>query len=388
MTDLVLPRHVKKVGNDFYYDPPHKAVVAGAVKRKRSKDYDAIVKHAAFYNDKYVEWIKVREETRRTYKEGRVTHLINSYLNSTDYCALTPGVKKQYNIVLHLWQHKRIGGVEFFNAKIDFITAPLVQRMYEQELKSGSRPLQTNQIISVHRSVWNWGIRHGFTTLNPFSHIKKISVAARKMMWQRSQVLSVLNAAFSKWEWRSAGIIFYCLYEWGQRVSDILNLKWSSVDLKNKTVTIQQSKKGVTVRLPISDGLANILQQQYKEHPCRTYVAPRHRSADKRDWVPYTIVTIMYHYREICEVAGIPQELQLRDLRRTAITEVIENGGDLLTVMMMSGHQNAASVSPYFVHTLKGSTKAQQIREFPSTLINPNLLKETMNEKFSAIAAA
>jgi integrase len=301
---------------------------------------------------------------------------------------LTPGVKKQYNIVLHLWQHKRIGGVEFFNAKIDFITAPLVQRLYEQELKSGSRPLQTNQIISVHRSVWNWGIRHGFTTLNPFSHIKKISVAARKMMWQRSQVLSVLNAAFSKWEWRSAGIIFYCLYEWGQRVSDILNLKWSSVDLKNKTVTIQQSKKGVTVRLPISDGLANILQQQYKEHPCRTYVAPRHRSADKRDWVPYTIVTIMYHFREICEVAGIPQELQLRDLRRTAITEVIENGGDLLTVMMMSGHQNAASVSPYFVHTLKGSTKAQQIREFPSTLINPNLLKETMNEKFTAIAAA
>jgi integrase len=96
----------------------------------------------------------------------------------------------------------------------------------------------------------------------------------------------------------------------------------------------------------------------------------------------------MYHFREICEVAGIPQELQLRDLRRTAITEVIENGGDLLTVMMMSGHQNAASVSPYFVHTLKGSTKAQQIREFPSSLINPNLLKETMNEKFSAIAAA
>jgi integrase len=388
MTDLILPRFVRMEGSSFRYSPPHIAVVAGAVKRKSSRSFEEITKHANFYNEKYVEWMNTRIETRKTYKEGRVTHLINSYLNSMDYASLTSGVKKQYNIVLHMWQHKRIGGVEFFNAKIDYITAPLVQRLYEQELKSGSRPLQTNQIISVHRAVWNWGIRHGFTTLNPFSHIKKISVAARKMMWKRSQVLSVLNTAFSKWEWRSAGIIFYCLYEWGQRVSDILNLRWSAVDLKNKTVTIQQSKKGVTVRLPISDGLANILQQQYKEHPCRTYVAPRNRSMSKRDWVPYNITSIMQHYREIGDVAGIPKELQLRDLRRTAITEVIENGGDLLTVMMMSGHQSAASVSPYFVHTLKGSTKAQQIREFPSSLINPNILKETMNEKFSAIAAA
>lgn len=382
------PRFVRKTGNYFRYDPPNKAVVAGAVKSKSGKDFDAIVKHANFYNEKYEEWIRIRIETRKTYKEGRVVHLINSYLNSTDYAALTPGVKKQYSIVLHMWETKRIGGVEFFNAKIEHITTPLVQRMYEQELKSGSKPLQTNQIISVHRAVWNWGIRHGFNTLNPFTHIKKKSVPARKMMWTRAQVLSVLNTSFSKWEWRSAGIIFYCLYEWGQRVSDILNLKWSSVDLKEKTVTIVQSKKGVTVRLPISDGLLNILQQQWKEHPCRTYVAPRHRSSTTRDWVPYNIITIMHHYREIGEVAGIPKTLQLRDLRRTAITEVIENGGDLLTVMMMSGHTHAASVSPYFVHTLKGSTKAQEIRDFPSMLINPNKLKETMNEKFTSLAAS
>jgi integrase len=149
-------------------------------------------------------------------------------------------------------------------------------------------------------------------------------------------------------------------------------------------VTIKQSKKGVTVNLPISDGLTNILKQQYKEHPCRTYVAPKSR-ARSHEWIPYNIATIMSVYREIGEVADIPKTLQLRDLRRTAITEVIENGGDLLTVMMMSGHQSATSVSPYFVHTLKGGTKAQQIRDFPSMLINPDKMKETMYEKFRAV---
>jgi site-specific recombinase XerD len=80
-------------------------------------------------------------------------------------------------------------------------------------------------------------------------------------------------------------------------------------------------------------------------------------------------------FNDIKEAAKLPAELQMRDLRRTAITETIENGADLLTVMMLSGHRAASSVTPYFVHTLKGSTKAQEIRQFPAQLLESNVLE-------------
>jgi len=192
-------------------------------------------------------------------------------------------------------------------------------------------------------------------------------------MWERKHVMAFLNTAFSKWEWRNAGILFYCLYEWGQRVSDILKLKWPQIDLKDRMVTITQSKRGATVKLPISDGLHSVLQQQWTDFPCRHLVAPRMRRVDS-EWKAYDVLTINALFHKIAEAAKLPKHLQLRDLRRTAITETIENGADMLTVMMLSGHRSVASVSPYFVHTLKGSTKAQEIRQFPSQLIGETKL--------------
>jgi site-specific recombinase XerD len=91
-------------------------------------------------------------------------------------------------------------------------------------------------------------------------------------------------------------------------------------------------------------------------------------------WTPYSIATLNNHVIDIMAEAKLDKELQLRDLRRTAITETIENGGDLLTVMQMSGHQHAASVTPYFVHTRRGAAKAQEIRQFPQHLMNQPVL--------------
>jgi integrase len=41
------------------------------------------------------------------------------------------------------------------------------------------------------------------------------------------------------------------------------------------------------------------------------------------------------------------------DLRRTAITEMVEAGVDLAGVMQVSGHSSPSSVTPYLVNTIK-----------------------------------
>jgi integrase len=46
------------------------------------------------------------------------------------------------------------------------------------------------------------------------------------------------------------------------------------------------------------------------------------------------------------------------DMRRTKITEMVENGVDITQIMAVSGHQNIQSVTPYLKHTLKSAKSA------------------------------
>jgi integrase len=363
-----LPAYVRYTSNGYYYCPPEDAVHAGVVKRKWSKELDKVLKAAEAGSIRMAEWRKARAEARAVRKDGRVGGLVSNYLHSLDYAALTSRSKMDYKTGLMAWAKKRIGGVELHNAKIEHLSAPMCQRIYEQAVKETGSLESVYKTVAYYRIAFNWGIRHGYCTFNPFTYVKVKRGKTRKEMWERKHVMAFLNTAFSKWEWRNAGILFYCLYEWGQRVSDILNLKWSQVDLKERMVIITQSKRGATVKLPISDGLHSVLQQQWNDFPCRHLVAPRMRRVGS-EWVAYNVLSINAIYHDIAEAAKLPKQLQLRDLRRTAITETIENGADMLTVMMLSGHRSVASVSPYFVHTLKGATKAQEIRQFPDQLI-------------------
>jgi site-specific recombinase XerD len=50
------------------------------------------------------------------------------------------------------------------------------------------------------------------------------------------------------------------------------------------------------------------------------------------------------------------------DLRRTAVTEMMEGGVDLANIMQVTGHQNVASVRPYMVNTFSGASKALAAR--------------------------
>ena len=54
-------------------------------------------------------------------------------------------------------------------------------------------------------------------------------------------------------------------------------------------------------------------------------------------------------------------DLKIMDMRRTKITEMVENGVDITQIMAVSGHQNIQSVTPYVKHTLK-SAKVRYLR--------------------------
>ena len=369
------PQNLRFRATDIYYNPPQNAIDAGVVKRKSFPldKRDEAIAYAVDCNARMEEWRSAVKHIAGLRKDGRVKDVIFAYLHSVDYTSLTEVTKRAYKAAIEAWRNIKVAGMALQHHKLSALETPMIQRMYDEEVRRTSI-YTANYNMTVYRVVMNHAIRHGYTRHNAFEKVKKKATKHRKTMWQRSNVMAFLNTAFSRWEWRNVGIIFYMIYEWGQRVSDILNLKWENIDFDTNTVTIRQSKRDAIVRLPISHGLATMLKQQKKDFFLSQYVAPQ-MVRQQGKFKPYTLSTINNYVSAIMTAARLDTNLQLRDLRRTAITETIENGGDLLTVMQMSGHQSAASVTPYFVHTRRGAAKAQEIRQFPDQLMEASLLQ-------------
>jgi integrase len=369
-----LPQNLRSRAGDFYYNPTQGVIDAGVAKRKAFplNKFDEACSYANECNKRIEEWRTETSHIAGLQKDGKVKDIIFAYLHSIDFTRLADITKTQYRSSIEAWRNVRVAGMALQHHKLSNLETPMIQRMYDEQVRQTST-YAANYNMTIYRIILNYAIRCGYTRHNPFEKVRKKTTKHRKVMWERDNVRAFLNVSFSRWQWRNIGLIFYMIYEWGQRVSDVLNLKWDNIDFNTNTVTITQSKRGATVKLPISEGLATMLKQQQKDFFLSSYVVPQMVRRQGK-WTPYSIATLNNHVIDIMAEAKLDKELQLRDLRRTAITETIENGGDLLTVMQMSGHQHAASVTPYFVHTRRGAAKAQEIRQFPQHLMNQPVL--------------
>ena len=346
-------------GTVYRYNPPRDAVDAGVVERKYFDNLDEPNAYATMCNASIKEWRVDRKHLKALSTNSTVGDLILSYKTSLSYKNLNERTREHYNYYVKCWQDSRIGGVPLMKAKLSAIMTPMCQRLYDEHTNNSVS--LANHSLAVFRLVFNYGIRQGFITTNPFAHVKTIRTKPRKVTWEREQVRAFLNTAYSRWEWRNVGLIVHMAYEWGQRLGDMRMLKWSTYDIGTGVLSLTQSKRRAKVTLPTSEGLQQVLRQQHNDFGSQEYVAPSPRKLNKKR-VPYSIDIINNIGRDIMNAAGLPETLWLMDLRRTAITEMVENGVPVTSVMAISGHATPQSLTPYIRHTLKGATVAQQMR--------------------------
>ena len=67
--------------------------------------------------------------------------------------------------------------------------------------------------------------------------------------------------------------------------------------------------------------------------------------------------------RRIARAAGLPDDLQVRDLRRTAATEGASASATPAEMMAVGGWVNQASIRPYLVQTLEQAAAFQAKRD-------------------------
>ena len=294
------------------------------------------------------------------------THTIRKacdfYMRTPKFSAL--GGKSQYDYERNLefaCVTSVQGGKFLGNIKLKDLQFSNVTVAYDiWQVKHGVRA--ANYIATCLSIVLNTARRHEVLLSNPVSLLQRTKPKPRKIKWTTPQVKHFLDTAYNNWEWRSIGLIVHMAFHWAQRVGDIRLLEWDALDLDNAVLNLEQSKRGADVHLPIQGGLLPMLKQQKKDFGFLPYVAPRVRSRAGA-YTPYDDVEICGLVNEVKEAAGLPKALTAMDLRRTAITQMVERGVDVVGIMQVSGHSSPQSVTPYLVNTLAGATEALSNRE-------------------------
>lgn len=292
-------------------------------------------------------------------KNAKLQVVVDFYLNSKKFAKLSGSTQKDYEYQLGVVcntvvEGKRLGDYTLKNIKVRHLT-----QAYEIWTETGIR--SANYRRDVLSAAWKNAMRYDVMSHNPVSLIEAETPKDRRVYWTRDQISSFLSTAYSNYSWRSIGLILHMAYDWGQRLGDMRLLKWDALDLDGCRLDITQSKRNAEVHLPIASDLCKMLQQQKEDFGFQEYVAPRVKPRAGA-YTPYNKEEIAPLINEILEEANLPHELTGMDLRRTAVTEMMEGGANVTEIMQVTGHKNVASLRPYMVNTLSGASKALATR--------------------------
>lgn len=292
-------------------------------------------------------------------QSAKLLEIAEFYLNSEAFKRLKAKTQKDYEshlkaIVNTVVEGKALGVYHNKNIKVRHLTTA-----YEQWLQSGVR--SANYRKSILSTCWKHSMRYDVMVHDPVALVKTQKTDRRTVMWTREYVKRFLDEAYSDFNYRSIGLIVHMAYEWGQRVGDMRLLKWEALDLTECRLDIRQSKRGAEVHLPISKNLCQMLQAQQKDFGFQEFVAPRVKPRSG-SFTPYDLEEISPNINTLLDKANLPRELTAMDLRRTAVTEMLEAGVDIAGIRQVTGHKNMHSVVPYMVNTFSGASKALSAR--------------------------
>ena len=345
----------------YRYNPPTDAVEAGVVKRESlgTSLVNAINK-ASEYNDILDEWRKEHRYLKHLTTKSTVLDLVKSYINSIDYNKLSSKSKEDYVYYLRRWAGDKATHTTLYASRIADLTTPAMQRIYD--LHAAHSVSLASHVLAVYRLMFSFAIRNGFTTFNPFKEVKKQTSKPRRVTWERDDIKAFMTTAFSNYETRSLGLIVYTAYCAAQRLGDMRLLTWDSYNIDTGVLSLTQSKRRAKVSIPLPQDLQQMLKQQHTEMGWQQYVFPTQRTV-AGILQPYSLQGLAKAGRAIMEDAQLSTELQLMDLRRTAVTEMVMAGVATTNIMSLTGHATPSSLTPYIRHTLKSATVAQDMRD-------------------------
>jgi integrase len=224
----------------------------------------------------------------------------------------------------------------FSNFSLTEITPLEIEKYKKNRLNQGVRPSTINRCLAILRKMFNVAIDWGYLHENQAPKIKlfpeKDNLKERILSYEEEKLLLESSPDHLR-------VILVIALNTGMRLGEILNLKWSQIDLSSERIRVEKTKSG---RIRFIDINTPLLKELHllKRRKCQQgymFVNPKTNKP---------ITTVKRSFTTACRKAKI-QNLRFHDLRHTFASRLVEKGVDLITVKDLLGHSSVKTTERY-----------------------------------------
>jgi Phage integrase family len=327
----------------YYWQPTRGLREAGFEPRRlaeRTNDLADAVREAEALNRKLDAWRAGRAPV--PLQPGTLPWLVRLYRADERYTGLAALTQKGYDQhirALEAWS-ARAG-----NPPLATISRKACQTFYRS---MASTPAAATAVLRVLRILLGFAVDEGELERNPAERMRLRTNPPRDQVWKPEQIDTFVAAAEAKGR-PSIGLAVRLGEGLGQREGDTIRLSWTAYN--GAVVRLRQRKTGKLIDVPVIDELREALDQ-----------APRTATtivASETTGRPYSEHNFGTLFREIATAAGLPPELQYRDLRRTAVVRLAEAGCSVPEIAAITGHSLRTANYILEVYCPRNTTMAQ-----------------------------
>ncbi len=149
----------------------------------------------------------------------------------------------------------------------------------------------------------------------------------------------------------------------GLRRGEIMNLKWSLVDMKRRTLTILEQKNGCKDTLPINDQAMEVLKARGKvrsltcDHVFLT-----------KNGTPFAPDNVTSSFNRVRKKARLT-DFRFHDLRHTFATRLVQSGVDIYKVQKLMRHKSHQMTQRYAHHYSESLRDGVEVLDRISTIL-------------------
>ncbi len=242
----------------------------------------------------------------------------------------------------------------FAGKRMAYVEPQDIAAFVRSRVTEGASPSETNRELAVLRRLYHHGRAMGVIDWCPTLAPHWLpEPEPRTGFFEESEILSVLARLppYLRPPIRFA-------YSTGWRRSEVFGMRWSWVDLPNRSITIPKgfAKNRQARHIKLRGDLLALIETQSHDRghfPACEFVF--HRAGRE-------IRDPNYAWRKACEEAGLPGKL-IHDLRRTAARNMIRSGTPENVVMKLLGHKTRSMLTRYDIVDERDLDEAAQRQE-------------------------
>lgn len=349
-----------KGGVTYVYNPPKDVQAAGVLKTVTLGLDPKIAKiEAEKLNLRLDKWRRgeleeskpVRDTSPRM-ERGTFGWLVSEFYQSFEFRRRKPATQAHYRVILKYALQYNYDGYILKDIPLEKLSKRVAKMMY-MDLFEQRGPRLAVMANAIARRAWNVAISNDQTNLiNPFGFVPVDVPAPREVAWSYEEMERFAQAAKDAGQPSVALAMMLC-FELIQRPGDMIRLPWNHYN--GQEVFVHQSKRGAKVWVPVSPELKAMLDATPKKGV--------QIIINEKTGLPFSCAKrLATAARKIRRAAGLPEELQIRDLRRTGATEAGDAGATDDELMAIGGWKSRAVVGVYNKITIAKARQGMEKR--------------------------